>query len=447
MFEVWSGLLVFVQIVMVFGEVGHTHDRMDAMFGIFSQKLQHMDCLSPHDLRKIIMKYGKHNEMDNSWAYGARVAADGSPDFRKCGVPVVTFLKQVLDTKTLAEKCKVEDGMHNQKYQHSFQITKVFGSSCPVLYWKSRASDTEWAGPATPFKDPSLVRPMYPLLVPLRSLHEVGGDGSFQSLNGSVVGFLGALQDVGNLSEVTMMQFKSIKFEKSVQEQAGSWDSWLRDYVHRLLADQAVPPERITSLLQLHNIRGFPDRPDEGMVHHDRSVGLDLLRQRYYSYTQEGERVQRESARLPEEQAPATQLCEPTSTLAFLLEQVADKDTRFFKAMAKYQVTSTRRDRNVVIGKQSSRTAAAARMYNLSELRTGHFVAVYAPKIPAGEERCKKHLVWGLQFWIGRVKQTYTIEEQRRLLEEDQRSAVPCFSGNAGPICQVELQVVHTILV
>ena len=66
LFEVWSGLLVFVQIVMVFGEVGHTHDRMDAMFGIFSQKLQHMDCLSPHDLRKIIMKYGKHNEMDNS---------------------------------------------------------------------------------------------------------------------------------------------------------------------------------------------------------------------------------------------------------------------------------------------------------------------------------------------------------------------------------------------
>ena len=184
---------------MVFGEVGHTHDRMDAMFGIFSQKLQHLDCLSPHELRKIIIKYGKHNEMDNSWAFGARVGADGSHDFSKYGVPIVTFLKQVLDTKTLAEKCKVEDGMHNQKYQPSFQITKVFGSSCPVLYWKSRATDKEWAGPVTAFKDPELVSPMYLLLVPLRSLEEIGGDGSFQTLNGSVVGFLRALQNVGTL--------------------------------------------------------------------------------------------------------------------------------------------------------------------------------------------------------------------------------------------------------
>jgi hypothetical protein len=199
------GRLVFLQIVMVFGEVGHTHDRMDAMFGIFSQRLRHMDCLSPHELKRIIVKYGKHNEMDNSWAYGARLSGDGSHDFRKCGVPVVTFLKQVLDTKTLADQCMIGDGLHNQKYQHSFQITKVYGSRCPVLYWKSRATDKEWGGPITPFKDPALVSPMYPLLVPLRTLYEIGGNGELGEIHKSAVGFLQALQDCGNLSEVIVL--------------------------------------------------------------------------------------------------------------------------------------------------------------------------------------------------------------------------------------------------
>jgi hypothetical protein len=207
-----------MQVELAFYEVGHSHDRLDAIWGLLCQLLKKMDCLSPLHLAQMLKKQGFCTDMNNPWAYGAVVEeseneeGDTTYDFSKCGVPVVTFLEQVIDMKVMAEACKVEDGIHNHQNQHAFRFVKLPGEKLPVCYYKNRPTDKEFTGPISMFQDPETVLLEYPLNVPLQPVREIGGNED-ESCNSTLVGYLRALERTGVLSEVcNLLQHSSTNF-------------------------------------------------------------------------------------------------------------------------------------------------------------------------------------------------------------------------------------------
>ena len=192
----------------MFYEVGHSHDRLDAIWGLLSQLLKNLDCLSPLHLAQMLKKQGHCTNMDNPWAHGAvQVEAEDENgestwDFSKCGVPVVTQLEQVVDMKVMARACQIGDGLHNHQDQHAFRFLKHLGDRLPVCYYKNKPTDKEFTGPISMFQDPETVLLEYPLNSPLRPVREIGGDLG-ESCNSTLVGYLRALERTGVLTEVT----------------------------------------------------------------------------------------------------------------------------------------------------------------------------------------------------------------------------------------------------
>ncbi len=187
--------------------MGHSHDRLDAIWGLLSQLMKKMDCLSPLHLSQMLKKQGHCTNMDNPWAYGAvqvdseDESGEATYDFSKCGVPVVTHLEQVIDMKVMARACQIEDGLHNHQNQHAFRFLKLPGERLPVCYYKNRPTDKQFTGPISMFLDPETVLLEYPLNSPLRPVREIGGDEG-ESCNSTLVGYLRALERTGVLTEV-----------------------------------------------------------------------------------------------------------------------------------------------------------------------------------------------------------------------------------------------------
>jgi hypothetical protein len=181
-------------------------------------------------------------------------------------------------------------------------------------------------------------------------------------------------------------------------------------------------------------IRNFPPRPDESMVHLAYEDIVNDLRKSYYSYTEDGIRIQHHDQLHGEDQLQIQN--EPSSTFDFLLDEQVDKTSIFYKSMAKLRDKVKRRDCGIIVGKVNASKTAAAQIVDISELKVGDFVAVYAQQ-PSHADRNKKAIViWGsnLGFWLGRVEHLYKKHEARRIAASDRELYAP---GEAGPIAKV----------
>ena len=170
------------------------------------------------------------------------------------------------------------------------------------------------------------------------------------------------------------------------------------------------------------------------MVHLVNKDIVGELRQRFYSYTEDGLRVQHHAQLHGEEQLEIQN--EPASTFDFLLEAQEDKNSTFYKSMAKLRDKIKVRDHNIIVGRATASSVSAAQIVDISELKEGDFVAVYAQQ-PAYLDRNKKaFVIWGSQlgYWICRVEHLYRKGEARRIAAQDPERYQ---TGERGPIAQV----------
>lgn len=201
------------------------------------------------------------------------------------------------------------------------------------------------------------------------------------------------------------------------------------------MANKAVPHKRVMKFLPFGDkIRNFPPRPDESMVHLANEDIVGDLRQCYYAYTDEGLRIQHHDQLNAPDQLEVRN--EPSSTFEFLLEAQEDKNSTFYKSMAKLRDKIKGRDHNIIVGRATASSVRQAEIVDIGQLKEGDFVAVYAQK-PSLQDRNKKaHLIWGSQlgYWICRVEHLYGVRESRQIATLDPELYPP---GERGPIAKV----------
>ena len=204
--------MIYLQIICWYYKVGHSHDQIDATWGHAAQTIRDRNVMSLSELIEIFQKSCKGKMMNYPFARGAKEITDPitgrkSWNFEECGVPRVTLHVAITNLTPLWKACQIEGGLHYHTFQAGFKIKWEDGvENTPVLYWKNKFSDIEWAGYIIPFKDPSSLavrdKLAYPLNSVPRPLPDFGGLGTKSGLSTSFLSYIRSLVEHNALSEV-----------------------------------------------------------------------------------------------------------------------------------------------------------------------------------------------------------------------------------------------------